>query len=127
MVPSVVPYGVEVDPARLAHVRDLLPEFVSNFYVGDMFAVPEIWTLNVRYTLAIVMPGRLLEADEQGRSELAARFRERLRDHCDQVLVFAYGDWLARHGSLQGPSRKVGLVVADRRPALTAGLVASVE
>jgi hypothetical protein len=63
-----------------------------------------------RFALAIVMPGRFVEAGP----ERAAALRERLRTRCDQLLVYAYGDWLARAGGLTALARQAGLELLDQ-------------
>ena len=71
-----------------------------------------------RYALAVLMPGRLLEAGP----ERSAALRQRLRDRCQQVLVYAYDDWLERPGGLPGLAREAGLdpgtTPADARSAI---------
>lgn len=104
LIPSIIPFGVEHDPHRAEHIADLLPEFPDNFECCDIFNCTKTWTENQRYSLAIVMPGRLLEAD----AEDASRLREHLRNSCDAVIVYAYGDWLTRFGSLNALSEKAG-------------------
>jgi len=88
---DVVPHGIDSDSVRVDHARTLQPEFADNFVVGDLFDDNRLWSDVHRFALAIVMPGRLLEVDERHAEVL----RERLRDRCDRVLVYAYGDWLA--------------------------------
>ena len=107
--PGVVPFGVDVDPARIAHARTLHPDHAANFVVGDVFDDPRVWADGRRFALALLMPGRLLEA----RPEHAEALRAWLRRSCDQVLVYAYGDWLSRAGSLAGLAQQAGLAVTD--------------
>lgn len=105
---GVVPFGVEVDPLRIEHARQLHGGHSDNFVSGDMFDSHELWVEGRRYALAILMPGRLLESDERR----AAALRERLRESCDKVLVYAYGDWLTRAGDLASLAREAGFTVA---------------
>jgi SAM-dependent methyltransferase len=106
--PGVVPFGIDNDPGRIAHARELHPGSGDRFVVGDLFDDHDLWRAPGRFALGIVMPGRLLEVDPDRAATLLAR----LRDHCDQVLVYAYGDWLAREGGLAELSRKAGIAVS---------------
>jgi 2-polyprenyl-3-methyl-5-hydroxy-6-metoxy-1,4-benzoquinol methylase len=105
--PGVVPFGVDIDPLRIEHARQLHPAHPGNFVSGDMFESEEVWPQGRGYALALVMPGRLLETDERR----AAALREWLRRTCDRVLVYAYGDWLTRAGDLASLAREAGLTI----------------
>ena len=109
--PGVVPYGIESDPSRVAHARELHPSHPDHFAVGDLFEHSEVWDEPGRFALAILMPGRLLEAGPAR----AAPLIERLRERCDQILVYAYGDWLDRHGNLDGLATAAGFSLAASR------------
>jgi hypothetical protein len=102
--PGVVPYGIESDPARVEHARELHPDHAEHFVVGDLFDEVRLWDEPGRFALAILMPGRLLEVDPARTAPLV----ERLRERCDQILVYAYGDWLDRYGDLGGLARAAG-------------------
>lgn len=106
---GVVPFGVDLDPARVEHARALRRGDAANFVAGDIFDDGAIWSPGKRFALAIVMPGRFLEAGP----ERASALRERLRTRCDQLLVYAYGDWLARAGGLPLLARQAGLELLD--------------
>ncbi|HWC39179.1 MAG TPA: class I SAM-dependent methyltransferase [Acidimicrobiales bacterium] len=106
--PGVVPFGIDVEPERIDHARQLHAGHRDNFVSGDLFDSDELWVDGRRYALAILMPGRLLEADD----ERAAALRQRLRESCDRVLIYAYGDWLPKFGDLAGLAREAGLTVA---------------
>lgn len=95
-------HGVEGDPARAERARErgLLVRD------GNLLDLPErnaLWASADRdCDLVLLMPGRLLEYPakaEARRASLAGR----------QVLVYAYGDWLDRHGSLEQLTRAAGL------------------
>lgn len=105
--PKVEPYGVDFAPERIAHARELLPTWGASFFVGDLVDDNLAWDGSRRFVLALIMPGRLLES----RPEQAARLRARLAKWCDRVLVYAYGDWLARGGDLTSLAARVGLEV----------------
>jgi SAM-dependent methyltransferase len=105
--PAVVPFGIDLDPDHVAHARELLPTAAENLVSGDLF---DDWPWGARrFSLAIVMPGRLLEVD----GARATALRERLRDRCDNVLVYAYGDWLAHTRGLAALTRDAGMALLD--------------
>ncbi len=103
--PNIIPYGIEQEASRLENIPLLLPQFVDNFWVGDIFASEELWAQNRRYFLALLMPGRLLEVPPK----TAANLKKRLQQQCDRLLIYAYGDWLTRYGSLAGLAKEAGL------------------
>lgn len=107
--PDIVPFGIELESSRVEHARLLSPDFAENFTLGDMFESELIWSEARRYALAILMLGRLLEAGP----ERAAKLKNRLAGQCDQVLVYAYGDWLIRYGNLQGLAKQVAVVLLN--------------
>jgi 2-polyprenyl-3-methyl-5-hydroxy-6-metoxy-1,4-benzoquinol methylase len=115
---GVAPFGIDLDEARIEHARALHRNAAAHFIVGDMFDDEGLWSSDKRFALAILMPGRLLEAGP----ERAAALRARLRTHCDRLLVYAYGDWLAIPGGLSALARQAGLELpkqnADERVAL---------
>lgn len=89
--------GVEIDPARAASARAQLDAVVT----GDLF---DAWPIppDGAYDLIVLMPGRLLE-----HAPRSATMRPRLQGV--PLLVYAYGDTLARHGSLEALVRTAGL------------------
>lgn len=103
--PSVIPFGIDCDPNRIAHAGTILSGFAHNFIVGDMYESETIWPRGRRYALAILMPGRLVEVG----SERTAQLKARLSDCCDTILIYAYGDWLARYGTLKRLAAAAGL------------------
>jgi len=105
---GVVPYGVDLDPGHIEHARALQPEFATHFRVGDLFDVEDLWSGDRRFDLAIVMPGRLLEALPRQ----AEALRDRLRRQCGQVLLYTYDDWLGGSGSLVDLARRAGFEVS---------------
>lgn len=109
----IVPYGIEVDEKRLSNIVQVLPQFEENFVVGNMFNNEKIWQ-NGKYELAILMPGRLLEADP----ETVTKFKERLKIYCNNILIYAYGDWLEKYGDLKGLAEESGFNLIDRNNAL---------
>ena len=113
------PMGIDRDASRIARARRHAPRFATGFIAGDILDAESLLPRH-RYALAIVMPGRLLETD-RGR---AAKLRRWLRHACDRVLVYGYGDVLARHSGLRALSRKAGLPYASIDPAAPAALTA---
>ena len=75
------------------------------------------------YSLVLLMPGRLLEVDEAS----AARLRSWLQGHFQHLLVYAYGEWLTRHGGLAGLAAKAGLQLTSVHPGGTTGLARIVD
>jgi hypothetical protein len=61
-VTGAVPFGIDRDSDRIAHAHELLPRFAENFRVGDLGENDALWDEGRRYALALVMPGRLIEA-----------------------------------------------------------------
>ena len=103
--PRTEPYGIDLDPTRIAHARMLLPVFRKNFVVGDMFECEAEWQNGYKYALAILMPGRLIEAGPS----TARKLIEWIGQSCDRLLVYAYGDWLKRYGHLRGLTNETGI------------------
>ncbi|MHC4695696.1 MAG: class I SAM-dependent methyltransferase [Planctomycetota bacterium] len=104
--PDTVPFGIEAQSDRYEHIRLLLPQFAENFTLGNIFKSDDIWPDGRRYALVLLFPGRLLEAE----AEPAEQLRQRIRRHCDHLLVNVYeDDWVTRYGSLKGLASKAGL------------------
>ena len=115
--PSVVPFGIDVDQLKLEHARELQPSFAGNFVLANMFETLPVDADTV-YSLVILMPGRLLEVNE----EFAERLRGLLRGHFQQLLVYAYGEWLTRYQGLRGLAERAGLSVESTHRSGAAGL-----
>lgn len=115
--PGVIPFGMDIEPRKLAHAGELQPEFAENFLAGSMFeGVP--LDADTVYSLIILMPGRLLETD----AGQAGRLRGWLRGHFEHLLVYGYGEWLTDHGGLSGLARKAGFELVKQHPSGAAGL-----
>jgi SAM-dependent methyltransferase len=115
---GLVPFGVELDETKLAHARELQPAFAANFIAGNMFDGLPLDADTV-YSLVLLMPGRLLEVDETS----AARLLNWLRGHVIHLIVYAYGEWLTRHGDLAGLAARAGLTLTSRHRSGAAGPV----
>jgi len=122
--PAVVPVGIDVDAERIAHARQLLPQFAEHVVAGNLFDVDALWPEGRRYALAVLMPGRLLEVTP----DRAAWLRARLASHCDRILIYNYHDsWLARYGSLQSLATAAGLAVTSVKEDLAVGFAKVAE
>ncbi|MGH9280203.1 MAG: class I SAM-dependent methyltransferase [Acidimicrobiales bacterium] len=115
--PATAIFGMDLEPARVEHARQLNPGPDADFRVGDIFDEAAWWP-SERFALALLMPGRLVETTPQRRAALL----ELLGTRCDRVLVYAYGDWLARHGSLAGLAAEAGIDVVGSEPGATAAV-----
>lgn len=60
---GVVPFGVDLDEKKIAHARLLHPGHDEHFRVGDLFDAVALG--DAEYDVAILMPGRLLEAPDR--------------------------------------------------------------
>ncbi|HEX7137431.1 MAG TPA: hypothetical protein VF219_06280, partial [Vicinamibacterales bacterium] len=115
--PNVVPFGLDTEEWKLEHARELQPHAESHFVLGNMFnGVP--LDPDTLYSLILLMPGRLLEVDQSA----AQRLKGWLRDHFQYLLVYAYGEWLTRHGGLAGLAEKTGLELTTVHSSGSAGL-----
>jgi SAM-dependent methyltransferase len=116
--PQCVPYGIDIDPSRVEHACVLFPEFADNFVAGDPLGNDQLWSGGRRYAIVLLMPGMLLQAGP----ERAAKLKARLAECCDQVLVYADGDWLTKYRDLRGLARRAGLALLSAGTEVTASL-----
>jgi hypothetical protein len=116
--PAISVFGVDIDPIRIEHARELLPDAGSNFVAGDIFETDSLWPESRRYRLVLLMPGRIIESG----ADKAAETLKRLRDRCDNILVYAYGDWLKRFTDLSGLAQEAGLSCIDFEPNASVAL-----
>lgn len=98
-------FGVEIEPTRVEHARQLMPAFADNFVVGDMFDCDSVWDGNRLFSLVILMVGRFLKVDQKR----SANLMKHIREQCNRLLVYAYPDWIARYGSLENVASKAGV------------------
>ena len=114
---GVIPFGLDMDDSKLEHARLLQPAFGANFIAGSMFEqVP--FDADTVYSLVILMPGRLLEVEPAS----AERLRGWLQGRFRHLLVYAYGEWLTRYGSLSGLAERAGLTLESVHSSGTAAL-----
>ena len=118
VAPQVVPYGLESRPERAVHAAELLPAWAANIGCGDMFTAHEVWPESRHYALVFLMPGRLIEAG----GVRDAYLRERLASQSEHLLVYAYGDWLARYGGLEPLAAAAGITLVAAAPGATCAL-----
>jgi hypothetical protein len=115
--PNLIPFGADLDETKLEHARQLQPSFAANFVAGSMFdSIP--LDGDTVYSLVLLMPGRLLEVDAAS----AAQLRSWLQGHFQHLLVYAYGEWLTKHGGLAGLAAKAGLTLVSQHSSGAAGL-----
>jgi SAM-dependent methyltransferase len=111
--------GVEIEPDRAARARARIGE-TGVVAIGDL-TDPTTWPVDGdRLALVVLMPGRWLEVRHRG---IPPSTLERLRAVASGLLVYAYGDWLTRYGSLEALTAAAGLawdVVRERRQGDTA-------
>jgi SAM-dependent methyltransferase len=114
---GIIPFGVDTDESKLEHARQLQPRFGANFIAANMFERVPLDPDTV-YSLVILMPGRLIEVDE----EHASRLREWLRGHFQHLLVYGYGEWLTRHQGLEGLAERAGMTLESLHRSQSTGL-----
>jgi hypothetical protein len=112
--PAAVPFGVEIDAAKVGRARALLPEFASNFFAGDIFETDAPWAEGRRYALVILMPGRLLEVSR----ESAERLTSLIKQNADALLVYSYDAAGSAHDPLATLAERAGLrLISSDGPA----------
>ena len=79
------------------------------FELGDLLDSDAPWENDVVYDVVLLMPGRLVEAGRGGSNMLLAR----LAAQCKLLIVYAYGDWRRRFGSMAELVRRAGLNVVQ--------------
>jgi SAM-dependent methyltransferase len=109
--PSLEIYGLDWEDIRIEHARQLMPGLADHFAAGNMFSSEWPWQAQRRYLLAILMPGRFLEVNAESRQFL----RTCLQQYCDQLLVYAYDDWLQQYGGLGKLAQAAGFELPETR------------
>jgi hypothetical protein len=105
--PAIVPFGIDRDARRIEHAGLLLPEFAGNFIAGDMFEDGRLSSDERNYALTILDVARLLEPAP----EKATRLKQKVKENSQQLLVYAYDDWLL-HQTLHDLARQAGVLLA---------------
>lgn len=100
LFPAPIAYGIEQDRARARRAYERLP--LSYIRHGEMFDLT-LWP-DDPIDLALVMPGRFIEGDNENTLIVA---RDRLMK-VRYLLFYAYGDWLNRCGGIEPLVREAG-------------------
>ena len=108
--------------SRMKWVKQLTDKAGWSIINSDMFDLPA-QCAGERFALALLMAGRLLEVD----ASRTVALRQWLASNCDRILVYAYGDWLTRYGSLAGLIEQVGGFRLQTGADATAGFVVCTE
>jgi SAM-dependent methyltransferase len=103
--PAVVPVGLDLDPEKIGHARQLFGIRAADFLVSDLFSPRAFGDEGERFFLVILMLGRLVEVP----LERAAEFLIRLRNCSEHVLVYAYEDYVRQSGALSAMAARVGI------------------
>jgi hypothetical protein len=119
-VPASTPMGIDVDINRVHHARALLPRFHQRFLHGNLMSEETVWQEG-KFDLALLMPARLCECEE----ESADRLRERLRRHVQVLIVYVYADVAAKWGDLETICQRTGLKLISRTADDTVGLASA--
>jgi hypothetical protein len=106
---AAIPFGMDPVPERVANARRLWPRFAENFVLGSMFDDETVWQGGRNFALVLLMPGRFLETTP----ERGSRLKQLLKDRCEHLLVYAYGDWLTRYQDLRGLAEQAGLQLKE--------------
>lgn len=83
--PDVMPFGIDIDPARINHARMLLPGFGNNFVVGDVVNFDSLLP-ECNYALIILSLRRLKDMD----ITKVVMFSEQVQKCCNNLLVYDY-------------------------------------
>lgn len=102
---AAAPFGIDLDPSKVAHAGLLLPRHAANFHVGDFFNADAPALGERRYALALLMLGRLFEVEP----ERAAGLRGWLRSHVEHLLVYVYPGYANPLGDFESLARAVGV------------------
>lgn len=117
---NLVPYGIDRRTTCVDHARKLLPRFSLHFTCGDLFDLTAWPATKSRFSLAIIMAGRLLEVEEKKATSLV----DALRHRCDGILLYLYADW--KLNSLNDIAERFSLGSISthfRNPRAKAGLI----
>jgi len=84
-------FGIEIDEARYTRGLEVHPEGI--FRKGTIFDFGN-YTENY-YSYALLMPGRLVEVDQNTRNT----YIKFLKDRVDNFVFYFYGDWIQKYDS----------------------------
>jgi hypothetical protein len=110
---DLAPYGIDREASAIAHAGELQPRFADNFVQADLFDT-EAWADKRRYTLALLMIGRLLEVSRPKAQHVLASLRSR----CDVVVLYLYPGY-SEH-PLADLARDLGLRIDEQAPGVAA-------
>lgn len=103
-----MPFGVDLDPARIRHARELHPRCPAHFQIADIFSADVAWPCDVEYRLVLLSLRRLLEVP----TEQVARLRGNVSKW--PLLVYLYEE-AAHSDDLRTLGVRAGLDVASVR------------
>ena len=107
------PAGIELDEGRATRAKRYLNELIhGDFFEQDL----ERWR---SVDVVVLMPGRLTEKPD---ADLCSSLPTCGR----QLVVYAYGDWLERYGSLEELCRAAGLRGKLKDEGVSAGVAAGI-
>lgn len=100
--PDVTPAGVDINPQAPQQAFDRFGR--GQFWQSD---VSKAFDSGETYEFALLMPGRLLEMNQDVRWP----FMEKLvKSVTTGIVIYAYSDWLAKYGSLAEMCKRAGLI-----------------
>jgi len=90
-------HGVELDSDRYSRIKYNVTDLnTGEFYNQNMFDSEANWW-SESYDLIILMPGRLAECSQEHREN----FLNWIRNKSKWILLYAYGDWVAKYNQGQ--------------------------
>lgn len=109
--PNIIPYGIEQNLSVVAHAKTLQPEFLNNFFQGNLFNASEILPNDQNFELIIIMPGRFLELnDENKKTELL----DWLNISSKKILAYVYKDWSKEFKNFKNILDKAGFEIIQK-------------
>ena len=119
--PGISPVGIERCARRLERAHALFGGANVELHPGDLFACREAWPRGRRYDVALLMPGRLIDASPDS----ARTLRRYLAKRVGTVFGYAYPDWLERFGDIASLCEAADLIPVG--PVVTGAGSALVE
>lgn len=107
--PSLTVAGIDQDEARIKRAHRLLPAHAERLRIGRLDDT-DLPSMLDRTDVYLVMAGRLLELEEP----TAIRLLEQMRRRSNNVLLYAFDDWL-RNNSMEAVAALVGSKLSDGR------------